>query len=148
MHTNPEHPMFSALVLLSTANAYIYSGNPELSFTADLPLDTITDSSGHLEKIRLIPCTPGAPTVVTVGEDVEPHAGVTVDIPSGDWCTAELHWDGPSYLDGSGFSVEVNDTVTQVDVSSGNANTVPFVPYTVESGYIYSGNPELTLAID
>ncbi len=139
-----------SLLLFSTPNAeaFIYGGNPKLSVHAWVPQQSMDEGGAELDFIKLIPCAPGAPTTVAIDEVFDIVAGADFDVPSGDWCTAELHWTGTTTLDSSEVEIEVDASFSVFDVDDGTAVSRNFGPFEVLSGNHYGGHPKVTIEID
>lgn len=144
----PENDMLALLLLSSPSDAFIYGGNPELHAHASLPNQDLDFGDAELQAVDLLPCGGGAPTHVSVDEHVDPVAGFDVEVPSGDWCAVVFVWDGAWTLESSEVEITINQAATSVDVSTAAGGTSPLSPFTVDSGFIYGGNPELTASID
>lgn len=137
------------LALLTPAHAVIYGGNPELTIWVERSPDDLIDGDVDLTNVKLSVCG-GGTTTVSVGAAIDPVAGYTVAIPAGNYCGLTVTWG--SVLELTGFGAggawvgEYDKPSTYFPLASPIA-PVALTPFTVTSGVIYGGNPELHAVI-
>lgn len=134
------------LSALSPAHAVTYDGTPVLTFRVDRPADDYVSGSVELEGLRIFHCG-GGYTDVAVGATIDPVAGATVTIPSGNHCQITFSWSSVMDITGSGFTLEMDAATTAVTLDT------PIVPvylssYSVTSGSMSGYGPWLLVAID
>lgn len=144
--------MFTTLLLLlvPSASAIIYGGNPELTLQVTRPTGDLDDGGVLLHKVRLVACG-GGWTDFVIDETIDPVVGYTLDVSAGDWCTARFYWDNDLILNGTNsngsYRMRYEQDVTVVTLGSPIV-PVALTPYVTVFGIIYGGNPELHVVID
>ena len=136
-----------SFLLISTAHAVIFGGNPELTIWAERDPADLTDGAVTLDKVRMDLCN-GSPVDYEVDEQIDLIAGYTLAIDDGNYCGATFFWSSDMTLQGStgnGWGIEYTQNATYVPIST---MTKALTPYTVIYGVVYGGNPGLKMAIE
>jgi hypothetical protein len=137
--------LIALLLALGTADALIYSGNPDWSFYVDNTGGTLTGGEVWLNKVRIHRCD-GGYTEYAVQQSVDPVVGHTVvDITGGDLCAATMYWGSDMELSGSGFTLRYAENTTTVSLDPLSAAWL--TPYDVTSGTLSGGAPKLFVTL-
>lgn len=129
-------PLF-ALALSTSASAGIYTGMPDMTFTAGRHDNDLISAIAEVDGVRIHNCG-GGYTDYGVGDTVDLVKGFTITINGGNLCAAEIFWDSDIYITGGGFTLKSSPSSTIVDLdplAPGYLN-----PFSVVSGTM--PNPE------
>ena len=122
----------------TAANASVYTGNPVgIELRLEQPGAQVDVVSAELVEITLDDCA-GNTEIVTVDEVLDASEDVAVDLPTGAWCEATLHWGEVtlSGQNGGSFEVEVLDADTTVPLDAVTSEAVD--AYQVVTGQVSS----------
>lgn len=137
--------LLAGITMTTSAEAAVYGGNPHLTIIADRPEADMTDGEVVLNTVRLHFCAGGvaswAPQI-----SIDPVQGWTMAVPAGDLCELELVWGSEMTLEGDGYIIEYDETITTIELV-GTTQAVDLTPFVVVDGAVYGGNPHLTATI-
>ena len=140
----------SLLLLISSADAFVYIGNPNLDFRIDRPADDYLGGTVTLDKVRVNHCAGGS-TDYQVDQTLDPVAVYTLTIAGGDHCSVTYYWASAIVIDGEGqlgpFTVRYSQATTTVQLKA-DIEPVALNPYSVASGSMSGGAPWLLMDID
>jgi hypothetical protein len=139
--------LFVAATLVSplSAHAYIYVGNPTLTFHVSRPEHDLETGSVVLHQLKIHKCN-GQTITSTPNVTIDPVDGWSASIAGGDLCSATLVWGSVMEIEGDTFVVEYDAASTTVQLGAQIA-PVTLAPVDVVSGS-FSGNvPRLILEI-
>ncbi len=114
-----------ALIILTLgagpALAGVLIGNPIVCRVKPSPGDSLSSATGHLDEYELDDCN-GKTVTVTVDDTVDLLAGEEWTVPSDDWCTLTLRFDGGLSVSGNsrGTYTESTGDVLVLDRVSGS----------------------------
>lgn len=134
------------LSALAPAFAITYDGTPVLTVRVDRPAQDFVSGSVELTGVRVFHCG-GGYTDVAVGSTIDPVAGTSFFIPSGDHCQITFWWATVMEIEGSGFTLEVDDTLTPVPLDE-PIDPVYLSSWTVTSGSMSGYGPWLVVSIE
>jgi hypothetical protein len=127
------------------AHATVYTGNPNIDFHVDRPMQhDLVSGDVTLDHVRVSYCG-GGHTDYAVNDVVDPVAGYSLTINGGDLCSVTFAWSTSMYLDGSNFTVGYDATSTTVQVGANMSASLS--PYRVVSGNPSGGAPVLFVTI-
>ena len=139
-----------SLLLLASAHATLYFGNPNLGFRVDRPAGDYVAGSVTLDKVRVHHCGGGF-TDYEVDSVIDPVAGYTLTIAGGDHCALTFAWASALVIEGHGslgpFTVRYAAGATTVPLSEEIA-PVALTPYSVASGSMSGGAPWLLAFVE
>lgn len=135
-----------SFALSTDAGAVIYLGNPTLNVRVDRPLGDYVEGTVDFDKVRVHHCA-GGYTDYTVAKTIDPVAGYDVDIDAGNHCGVTFFWDSVMDIDGPAYTVRYSGSTTAVTLDT-PIDPVALTPYTVISGSMSGGGPQLVVTID
>jgi hypothetical protein len=142
-----RHALVSlAFLVPPAANAYIYVGNPTLSFHVTRPADDFESGTVVLHQLKMHKCN-GQTITSTPDATIDPVAGWSTIIPGGDYCSTTLVWDPAMEIEGDTFVIEYDAGQTTVQLGSQIA-PVSLTPVDVVSGSFSGTAPRLVLQIN
>lgn len=141
--------MFSLALLLlpisGSAQAAIYSGNPEIWIDIDRPAHDFLGGSVILEAIQVHTCSGGLATYVH-NVAIDPVAGWSTHVGGGDLCGITLVWGGDLSIQGPTYSLLYSVAATEIPIGT----TIPAValtPFSVVAGNYQGAAPSLLVTL-
>ena len=142
-----RHVLVSLVLFLApAANAYVYLGNPNLSFQVTRPAGDFVGGTVVLHQLQMHKCN-GQTITTTPDETIDPVSGWATSIPGGDYCSTTLVWGSVMEIDGDAFVIEYDASSTTIQLGSQIA-PVSLTPVDVVSGSFSGVAPRLVLQIN
>jgi uncharacterized membrane protein len=136
----------AAMMLPRGSHAFVYVGNPALTFHVARPENDLESGSVVLHQLKMHKCN-GQVVTSTYDVTIDPIDGWSTTISAGDYCSATLVWGSVMEVEGDTFVVEYEAASTTVQLGAQIA-PVLLTPVDIVSGS-FSGNvPRLLLEID